>query len=64
MLVKTGPDVSISVRRAMVGANLAQLRQAVEQEFSQLNAQEQDVRTVMAKLESGVLRQFASFQHG
>ena len=64
VLVKTGADVSVSVRRAMGGASLAQLRQAVEQEFNQLNAQEQDVRTVMAKLESGFLRQFASFQHG
>ena len=63
VLVKTGADVCVSVRRAMGGASLAQLRQAVEQEFNQLNAQEQDVRTVMAKLETGFLRQFASFQH-
>lgn len=63
VLVKTGANVSISVRRAMGGANLSQLRQAVEQEFSQLNAQEKDVRSVMAKLETGFLRQFASFQH-
>ena len=63
VLVKTGADVSISVRRAMSGANLSQLRQAVEQEFNQLNTQEKDVRSVMAKLETGFLRQFASFQH-
>lgn len=63
ILVKTGSEVSISVRRAMRGANLSQLRQAVEQEFNQLNAQEEDVRSVMAKLETGFLRQFASFQH-
>jgi F-type H+-transporting ATPase subunit epsilon len=63
VLVKTGPDVLVSVRRAMGGANLAQLRQAVEHEFSKINAQEEDVRSVMAKLETGFLRQFASFQH-
>jgi F-type H+-transporting ATPase subunit epsilon len=41
-----------------------QLREAVEQEFVQIDAQEQDLRAVMTKLETGFLRQFASFQHG
>lgn len=63
VLVKTGPDVLVSVRRAMGGANLAQLRQAVEQEFLALDAHEQNVRSVLAKLESGFLRRFATFQH-
>lgn len=63
VLVKAGADVTVSVHRAMGGANLAQLREAVEQEFNQISAQEQDVRSVMAKLETGFLRKFASFQH-
>ena len=63
VLVKSGPDVLVSVRRAMGGANLGQLRQAVEQEFLTLDAREKSVRTVMAKLETGFLRRFASFQH-
>src|ERR1035437_6565923 len=33
VLVKTGPDVLISVRRALDGADLRQLREAVEKEF-------------------------------
>jgi F-type H+-transporting ATPase subunit epsilon len=64
VLVKTGPDVVVSVRRAMGGADLRKLREAVEQEFVQIDAQEQDLRAVMTKLETGFLRQFASFQHG
>ncbi|PIQ51647.1 MAG: F0F1 ATP synthase subunit epsilon [Comamonadaceae bacterium CG12_big_fil_rev_8_21_14_0_65_59_15] len=63
VLVKAGPDVRISVRRAMVGTDLGQLRQAVEQEFLALDEREQNVRSVMAKLESGFLRRFATFQH-
>jgi F-type H+-transporting ATPase subunit epsilon len=63
VLVKTGPDVLVSVRRAMGGADLGQLRQAVEQEFLALDEHEQNVRSVLAKLESGFLRRFETFQH-
>jgi F-type H+-transporting ATPase subunit epsilon len=63
VLVKTGPNVLVSVRRAFAGTNLAQLHDAVEQEFLTLDEYEQSVRSVMAKLETGFLRRFASFQH-
>ena len=63
VLVKAGKEVLISVRRAMGGADLGQLRQAVEQEFLTLDEREQSVRSVMAKLETGFLRRFATFQH-
>jgi F-type H+-transporting ATPase subunit epsilon len=63
VLVKTGPDVFVSVRRALGGADLAQLREAVEREYLALDQEEQSVRTVMAKLESGFLRRFASLEH-
>ena len=63
MLVKTGPDVLVSVRRALGGTDLGQLRDAVEQEFLNLDEYERSVRLVMAKLETGFLRRFASFQH-
>jgi len=63
VLVKTGPDVLVSVRRAMLGADLQQLRATVEQEYLALNEQEQNVRSVMAKLESGFLQRLASFQN-
>jgi len=63
VLVKTGLDVLVSVRRAMVGPDLGQLRNAVEQEFLSLDEREQSVRSVMAKLETGFLRRFARFQH-
>jgi F-type H+-transporting ATPase subunit epsilon len=64
VLVKTGPDVLVSVRRAIAGRDLGQLRAAVEKEFLTLDEHEQSVRTVMAKLETGFLRRFATFHHG
>lgn len=63
VLVKTGSDVLVSVRRAIGGTDLGQLREAVEKEFLTLDEQEQSTRTVMAKLETGFLRRFATFQH-
>jgi len=63
VLVKTGPDVLVSVRRAIGGTDLGQLRASVEKEFLTLDEREQSVRSVMAKLESGFLRRFATFQH-
>ena len=63
VLVKTGPDVLVSVRRALAGMDLAQLRAMVEREFLALDENEQSVRAVMAKLETGFIRRFAHFQH-
>lgn len=63
VLVKAGPNVLVSVRRAVIGPDLEQLRNTVEQEFLHLDEHEQSVRSVMAKLETGFLRRFAHFQH-
>jgi F-type H+-transporting ATPase subunit epsilon len=63
VLVKTGGDVLVSVRRALGGTDLGQLHDAVKQEFLALDENEQNVRSVMAKLETGFLHRFASFQH-
>jgi F-type H+-transporting ATPase subunit epsilon len=63
VMVKTGLDVLVSVRRAIGGTNLSQLRAAVEKEFLALDEQERSVRSVTAKLESGLLRRLATFQH-
>jgi F-type H+-transporting ATPase subunit epsilon len=63
VLVKTGPDVRVSVRRALGGTDLGPLREAVEREFLTLDEHEQNVRSVMAKMESGFIRRLAEFQH-
>lgn len=63
VLVKTGNDVLVSVRNAIGGMNLNKLRAAVEAEFMQLDEQEQKVRSVLAKMESGFIRRLAEFHH-
>ena len=64
VLIKTGLDVLVSVRRALGGKDLGELRDSVEREFMTLNENELNVRSVMAKLEAGVLRRFATLhQH-
>jgi F-type H+-transporting ATPase subunit epsilon len=56
VLVKAGPDVLVSVRRAVGGADLGQLRDSVKREFLTLDEHEQSVRSATAKLEAGFLR--------
>jgi F-type H+-transporting ATPase subunit epsilon len=63
VLVKTGSEVLISLRHAIGGADLGQLRQTVEREFLTLDAREKEVRTTTAKLESGLIRRLAEFHH-
>jgi len=63
VLVKNGAEVLVSVRRALGGSDLGQLRASVESEFLTLDENEKGVRSVMAKLESGFLRRFAAFAH-
>jgi F-type H+-transporting ATPase subunit epsilon len=64
VLVKAGPEVLVSVRRAMGGADLGQLRALVEQEYLTLDEDEKSLRDVSARLESGFMHRFAEFQHG
>ncbi len=61
VLVKTGLDVLISVRNAMAGIGLKELHEAVENEFIKLDEQEQKLRSVLVKMESGFIQRLAAF---
>jgi F-type H+-transporting ATPase subunit epsilon len=63
VLVKTGPDVLVSVRRVLSGADLGQLRDVVEQEFLTLDKREQGVRSVLAKMEGDFIRRMVAFHN-
>jgi len=63
VLVKTGLDVLVSVRNAISGTDLGQLREAVEREFLNVNEREQNVRMVMERMESGFIQRLAKFHH-
>ncbi|MAU96286.1 MAG: F0F1 ATP synthase subunit epsilon [Fulvimarina sp.] len=63
VLIKTGPDIVISVRRAIAGTDLETLHHQIDDEFLTLSEAETSARSVMAKLEGGFLRRFASLDH-
>jgi F-type H+-transporting ATPase subunit epsilon len=63
VLVKTGLNVLVSVRNAIGGTDLGELHDSVEREFLNLDEREQNVRSVMAKMESGLLRRLVGFHH-
>ena len=62
VLVKAGAQVLVSVRRAIGGKDLGQLRQAVERKFLTLDAHEQSIRSTIAKMETDLLRRMARFR--
>jgi F-type H+-transporting ATPase subunit epsilon len=63
VLVKAAQDVLVSVRNAIIGEDLDELREAVEREFLHLDERERSVRNVMAKMESGFIRRLSKFQN-
>ena len=63
VMVKTGAQVTVSVRRAIGGSDLQDLKKAVEREFLNLDEQERNVRTAVAKMESGLMVRMAEFDN-
>ena len=63
VLVKAGMDVLVSVRNAIGGTDLDKLHEAVKQEFLNVDQQEKNVRSVLAKMESGFIRRLMELQH-
>ena len=63
VLVKAGDQVTVSVRRAIGGADLGQLKDAVERDFRKLDEQERNVRSAVAKMESGLMGRLAEFEY-
>jgi F-type H+-transporting ATPase subunit epsilon len=63
ILIKTGARVQLSVRDAIAGKELGQLRAAVQQEFLGLNEQERNLRTVLGKMESGLIRRMVALEN-
>jgi len=63
VLVKTGQDVLVSVRNAIGGTDLSQLRLAVQKEFLTQNEEQKNVRSVMAKMESSLISRLAEIEN-
>ena len=56
-------DIPGPVSYTHLGKDLGQLHHAVEQEYLTLNEEAKVVRSVMAKLETGLLRRLATFEN-
>lgn len=63
VLVKAGAEVRISVRRAVAGTSLEELQATVRRSFLVMDQRQQDVRVALAKMEAGLMGQFARMQH-
>jgi F-type H+-transporting ATPase subunit epsilon len=63
VIVKAGLDVLVSVRNAIAGTDLKQLRETIDREFLVRDEQDKNDRLILAKLESGIVRRLVGFQH-
>jgi F-type H+-transporting ATPase subunit epsilon len=63
VLAKIGPDVFVSVRNAIAGNDLNELREAVEREFVILDQQDRNARMALAKMENSLVRSLMEFNH-
>jgi len=61
-LVKCGDEVLISTYNAVIGNDLATLRDTVENRFVQLGESERIARSALARLEAGVIRRFTQIE--
>jgi F-type H+-transporting ATPase subunit epsilon len=64
MLIKTGREVLIAVRRAVGGTDLGQLRSAVAREFLQRDAEQKSLRSSLLKIESSLMSRLAALHRG
>jgi F-type H+-transporting ATPase subunit epsilon len=63
ILIKTGADVMVSVRRAHKGDDLAKMKQEVEKEFINLDEKEKNTQSVLVKMESSFIHRLAELKH-
>lgn len=62
VLVKKGDTVFVSTRRAVKDADLASLKETVENDFFQQRQREKTMRTSASRIEAGFIRRFMEFQ--
>ncbi|AGL03414.1 F0F1 ATP synthase subunit epsilon [Desulfoscipio gibsoniae] len=62
ILVKCGPEVLVSTRRAVRGPVLGELKDTILREFRTIDEREEQARSVMAKLEASFVRRFIKLE--
>jgi F-type H+-transporting ATPase subunit epsilon len=64
VLVKSGAEVLVSVRNAIEGAALPQLRATVEKEFRAVNEEEAAVQSALARVEGDLIQRLTDVHYG
>jgi len=62
VLVKSGQEVLVSVRNAVRGGEMGELRRIINEKFKVLDEKEKTARTAMARIEAGFVRRFLEVQ--
>ena len=62
VLVKSGPDVTVSTGNAIPGGSLGRLRQTVDETFRKLDEREKQARSVLARFEADFIRRFVEME--
>jgi len=62
LLVKAGDQVMVSVRNAVGGVELGKLADAIKNEFASISADEEKVKYMASRLETGFLSRLKKFQ--
>jgi F-type H+-transporting ATPase subunit epsilon len=63
-VAKCGLKVMVSTPSAVRGADLGELRQAVEERFEQVGEREEQVRLAVHKMQADFVRRFIELEHG
>lgn len=63
VLTKVGLDVVVSVRRAVAGTELSDLRTSIQKEFVAVDEGQRSARDASARLEAAFMHRFAVSQH-
>ncbi len=64
VLVKCGPEVSVSTRNAVRSSDLRGLRQTVKEEFRVLDEREKKAHTALARLEASFVQHYIEIEEG
>jgi len=62
ILVKAGPDVLVSTRKAVGGESLGRLRETVDRTFREIDERERKARSVLARFEADFIRRFVEME--
>jgi len=62
ILVKCGPQVTVSTRNAVVGPDLGTLMQTIEEQFQVLDEREKIARSAVVRLEADLIRRFIELE--